>query len=47
MVQVDETSYDNCIKKYGYAIGGQTPSHHRIMIRGTRVSSYYYCNGIK
>ena len=40
-IWLDETGYDNCNymrKYYGYAIRGQTPVCHRILVRGTSLS---------
>ena len=39
-VWIDETGCNNCnyMRKYGYAIRGQTPCCHRILVRGTRIS---------
>ena len=40
-VWVDETGCDrrNCMRKYGYAIRGEAPKCHRILVRGQRISA--------
>ena len=40
-VFVDETGSDrrNCMRKYGYALRGMTPTTHRLLCRGTRVNA--------
>ena len=29
----------NCMRKYGYALRGMTPTTHRLLYRGTRVNA--------
>ena len=40
-VWVDETGCDrrDCMRKYGYALRGETPEYHRILVRGQRISA--------
>ena len=40
LVWLDETGCDNktFMRKYGYAIRGQTPCCHRLLVRGRRIS---------
>ena len=40
-VWLDETGCDkrSCMRKYGYAIRGETPKCHRILVRGQRISA--------
>ena len=40
-VWMDETGCDrrNCMRKFGYAIRGDTPTYHRILVRGQRISA--------
>ena len=40
-VWLDETGCDNrnCMRKYGYAIRGETPEYHRLLVRGQRISA--------
>ena len=37
----DETGSDhrNCMRKYGYALWGMTPTTHRLLHRGTRINA--------
>lgn len=40
-VWMDETGCDrrHCMRKFGYAIRGDTPTYHRILVRGQRISA--------